>query len=185
MSLGIHQIKNYNGHSSFFVQRSYGNYLIFGDGLQGVDYELLKSKGGVYRQFFTSLDHVTEANAQLFKKFGAAGVGYFPENSFNERIPLEIFKKDFCDHQIKFISNEQDCFMTLKQNDKKMMFMGGLYRKTLSGRIFKQGEDRTEQVYKLFKERGIHLALFQRHEGEALLDINNGFLSKLKSLFNR
>ncbi len=185
MSLGVHQIKNYNGHSSFFVQRSYGNYLIFADGLQDIDYQFFKSKGGVYRQFFIGLDHVTEANAQLFKKFGAIGVGYFAAESFNERLPLERFKKDFCDHQIKFISNNEHCFITLKQNNKKMMFMGDIYRKTLNGRIFKNDKDCTDQVHELFKLRGVHLALFQRHEGDALLDVDRGFLSQVKSFFNR
>lgn len=170
MSLGVHFIKTSKTTGTYFFQRSYGNYIVFADNLMRLDSEFYRSKGGVYRQFFSGPD-ITEENRNLFQVFGAAGV-FLNQSFFDEGLKVETYETDFYDHRVEFKQMDSFTQFTCKQDKKKVR----VYSKELCLKpnqdVYMAGVDKTSFVLDQLFEDEIHYAFFSSFEQDHMMDLS-------------
>lgn len=174
MNLGIHKFADKKGTASYFVQRRYGNYLLFSENCDQYNYEFIKSKGGIYKQFIENTDDIKESQGKLFDIYGAAAVGHFSPEPTHPRLPLEAFNKDFIDKEIRFPEFENRKHILLKQMSKKVVFFGKAYYLRSDGRVFVNTQDHTQKLHQFFIEQGISYAFFSHFQKAHLLHIEHG-----------
>ena len=79
---------------SYFVRRSYGNYLFFPHGDLEPMFNFFKSQGGIYKVFDINLPF-PYMNQRLFDIFGASSIG--PEIDFHSDFKIEKMNEEFHD----------------------------------------------------------------------------------------
>lgn len=172
MSLGLHHIKNSETSCSYFVRRPFGNYIIFSDDLSPLHIDFFQSKGGVYKQFLEDSSVVNKNQKDLFVKFGAAGVVSKNSTNFSEDIPIEFFAKDFADPLIRFRDDEQGGkSILLKQNEKKVIFLGKKYFYKESKEIVFNGENKTEELFSQFEKEGVEVVFFSHYNWDHMVEL--------------
>ena len=168
MNLGVCKIEKNANSTAYFVQRSFGNYLIYPDALTTIDVDFLKSRGGVYRQLIHKVKLISLAQAQVFVKFGASAV--VSKNQKTEEIdsmPLEIYGVSFKDPSIKL--NQTDfgcCYWMMKQKDKKVIFLNPEIYFDKNETVLLEGRDITEKFFDYFENIGASYLFFSEHHEE-------------------
>jgi hypothetical protein len=79
---------------SYFIVRSWGNYLFFPHPDISNMYPFIKTQGGIYKVFDETIPFPFY-NTQIFTLFGASTVGAAP--SFHKDFQIEIFGEDYFD----------------------------------------------------------------------------------------
>ncbi len=97
---------------SYFLVRSWGNYLFFPHPDVSQMYPFIKGKGGLYKVFDNALPFPFY-NAEVFTIFGASTVG--TSLAFHQDFQIEVFGEDYFDNDL--IIN-QGCFrLTLDKQE--------------------------------------------------------------------
>lgn len=183
MGLGIHKFDSRNNHSAYFIERPFGNILAFGDDLEQVDHEFIKSKGGLFRQFFESKEGINCLNRQLFKKYGANGVLKMADQ-FDPIMPLKQFGVDIADPAILFNKSGSKNTLVIRQKNKNVMILGAQYFLQKDKKILFNNQDITESTYKLFGEYEITHAFFTHFEDDNnILIRSEGRMKKIVRFF--
>lgn len=140
MDLGIHRISQTPTRSCYFIKRDFGNILAFADALTHADYDFLKSKGGVYKQFIESTKLISLAQCELFKRFGSQCV--INDNSIEKaddhnKVPVETFGQDYFDHSLHFSKTKWGGqALSFKQGKQKIMVLGHDFHLNQRGSLF-------------------------------------------------
>lgn len=126
MSLGIHSFVITDGplkKGSFFIERSYGNYLVFPTFLSDQNHNFIKSKGGVWKQIYTSENIMNIHSGEIFRKYGAYIVMCGDDKDyFTEYGPVEFLGKSFYDSDLIPLSFQDfHSWIILKQNGKNFL----------------------------------------------------------------
>jgi len=169
MTFGIHQFKNSKNSASYFVERPFGNLLIFSDDLNDIDHEFIKSKGGLFRQYFESFEGITSLNKKLFKIYGAKGIGNWIDEKFDPEIALERFNIDFSDPSLNFYIQGASKYIVLKQGSKKVALLGSSFLLKANGDILCLGHDHTESMLNKLKNDSVDLLYFTSFESQSSL----------------
>ena len=113
------------GHKAcYFLVRPCGNYLIYGLDRLPISIDFVKSKGGIYKQFFTSLHHVTGQGRQFFTTFGAPAVlppGSSSEN-FDPDIKFEVYGEDYVERDLHYYPVGYGHWIYLRHADRGILF---------------------------------------------------------------
>lgn len=167
MKIGVHQIVKNANASSYFVQRSYGNYLVYSDALTATNTDFFKSKGGVYRQFIQKVEHISLEQVQLFKRFGAAAVtlSSLEAAPFSPHIKIELFSDDFVDPTVKFGHVKWGGSMIhMKQGDEKVTFVSPEYYYKSNGEVICEAKDCSEELFESLDGQGVSWVFFSEHD---------------------
>lgn len=164
MNIGVHHLSQSDHYSSYFVQRDYGNLLIFSDALASIDHDFLKSRGGLYRQFIEDRSLISLAQCELFTTFGAAAVGKFNTESYHPKLKLERFGEEYSDHSIKFNrSTFGGQVLGLKQSDDKVAFIGRDFYLDEQGEVTCGNQKLGEAFFDVFEENQTSWLFFAHH----------------------
>ena len=114
--LGLYMIPSHGGHTSYFLKRSWGNYLFFPHPEIENMFPFILSCGGVYKVFDCTLPFCYY-NKLLFDKFGAATIG--PERDHHEDFLIEKFPDEYFDVDMKLLNNA----FNLQIKDQSFLFL--------------------------------------------------------------
>jgi|GEM_PF-2570976 len=169
MNLGVHKITKNSNSSAYFVQRSFGNYLIYPDALATIDVDFLKSRGGVYRQLINKVELISLAQAQVFIKFGASAVVPKEEKAKEtDSMPLEVYGESFKDPSIKLNkASFGACYWMMKQKDKKVIFLSPELYLDKNEVVLLDGKDISDEFYDYFENIGASYLFFTEHQEES------------------
>lgn len=92
--LGLYYIPSGNGYMSYFLKRSWGNYLFFPHPEVDKMYPFILASGGIYKVFDHTLPY-SFYNKKLFDKFGAPTIGL--EREYHEDFLIEKYPDDYFD----------------------------------------------------------------------------------------
>ncbi len=101
--LGLYYIPSDNEYTSYFLKRSWGNYLFFPHPDVEKMYPFILASGGVYKVFDSKLPY-SFYNKTLFDKFGAPTIGV--KRSFHEDFLIESCPGDYFDVDLKILENQ-------------------------------------------------------------------------------
>ncbi len=166
MSFGVHQFIHSTGRASYFVERPFGNILVFSDDIEQVDHDFVKAKGGLFRQYFESPEGVNSLNRQLFRIYGAKAVGCWSQEAFDHAIVLERFGIDFSDPSIKFKTQGEAKYLVISQKSKKMAVMGSSFDLKATGEIMVLGHEQTDNILTKLKNDSVDIVFFSSFEKE-------------------
>lgn len=96
--LGLYYIPSKGNYVSYFLKRSWGNYLFFPHPEVENMYPFFIASGGVYKVFDTTLPFPSY-NRELFNKFGAPTIGCDLE--FHPDFQIEKYNEDYFDVDLK------------------------------------------------------------------------------------
>lgn len=97
--LGLYRIPSTGAYQSYFLKRSWGNYLFFPHPDVERMYPFILASGGIYKVFDSALPY-PHFNKVLFDKFGAATIG--PQRDFHEDFLIEKLGADYFDVDLGF-----------------------------------------------------------------------------------
>lgn len=92
--LGLYRIPSTGVYQSYFLKRSWGNYLFFPHPDIERMYPFIIASGGIYKVFDSALPY-PHFNKVLFDKFGAATIG--PPFAYHEDFLIEKMGEDYFD----------------------------------------------------------------------------------------
>ncbi len=169
MNLGVHKITKNSNSTAYFVQRSFGNYLIYPDALASIDVDFLKSRGGVYKQFISKVELISLAQVQVFIKFGASAVvGADQKDKETDSMPIEVYGEGFKDPSIKLnIASFGASYWMMKQKDKKVIFLSPELYFDKDEIVLLKGKDISEDFYTYFESIGASYLFFTEHHEES------------------
>ncbi len=133
--LGIHKLTISDHQCSYFIERPFGNYLIFSDKLENIQSDFFRSKGGIYKQFIENVDELQPTQAKLFQEFGSYGVGLFEGEKFHEYLPLESYGATYADPLVKFVEQDHGKLVYFAQKNSRVIIFGKDFYLTESGEI--------------------------------------------------
>lgn len=182
--IGVHQINITQQESCYFVKRPFGNLLLFSDHLNEIsknEHDLFKSFGGISKNILESTQSINDTHRLIFRKYGANIVCDTIIKHFDKGAKVERLM-DLVEPQIEFIFTQHYKFIILKQDPKKIMFVGkDILLK--SDRILCQKKDITDQLIQIQEEKNVDLIYFTRHHGHSAISFKKKSLfSKLKNL---
>lgn len=184
INLGIHQFKINDHQCSYFIERMFGNYLIFSDYIRETNYDFLKSKGGLYKQFMESPTHIDEIHGKIFDKYGAYAVGDFLKEIFHAKLPVERYGIDYVDPDLRYISQGSAKKIFLTQMNKPIMILGSEFYLSSDDKIFLNNTDITEKLTQEIIQKKIEFTLFTRFECSSHLTLGQkSFLQKIYQVF--
>ena len=169
--LGIHQFTIDNHRSAFFVERPFGNYLIFSDHLKSTDFEFIKSKGGVYKQFFESSSSINKYHAKIFDLYGAPAVVNAVFEIQNEHLPVERIGIEFADPSFEFDFSENSKKFIFKQRGENVMILGEDYYLNSENNILFKNKDITREILNQIVLKDIKYVFFTHFEKSAFYEI--------------
>lgn len=114
INIGVHKLESYKNskgifENSYFIHRSYLNYVIFAPQSTEIFYDYFASKGGVGKQIFTDASQINHAPGKIFNKFGASVLMTNPKKMPpNAAYKLEYFGEDFVDKDICYPWDKPD-----------------------------------------------------------------------------
>lgn len=170
--IGLHQFKN-NDEACYYFERPAGNILIYADKADYLDENILKLRGGLFKQFVESPEIVTEFQKKVFDKFGASAVyvnSDCPENSSNIR--YECFGKDYIDSNISLSMSE--CgghILELSQRGKKVAIFGKDFFLERSGDVLFEDNYVETDVLAPYETGDFDLLLFSKFEDDNYLEV--------------
>lgn len=187
--LAIFQIKISDGHCSYFVKRSFGNYLLFADGLEHLDqsmHDLFQSYGGISKLILESTQAINELHGSLFEKYGTSAVCSLEKSYFDDLIKVERLK-DFVDPSITFYFQSGKNVIFLKQKGKNVLFVGKEITLKSDNTVEHNSKDISDYIYSYKSKYEIDLIYFSRFENESVLVFHkDNFLKKiLRKVFDR
>lgn len=92
--LGLYYIPSSGNYVSYFLKRSWGNYLFFPHPEVGNMYPFILGTGGIYKVFDCTLPFAFY-NRELFNKFGAPTIGCVQE--YHPDFLIEKYQEDYFD----------------------------------------------------------------------------------------
>lgn len=96
--LGLYYIPSSNGFVSYFLKRSWGNYLFFPHPEVSQLFPFILASGGIYKVFDSKLPY-PYYNKILFDKFGASTIG--TGKVYHEDFLIEQYPDDYFDVDLK------------------------------------------------------------------------------------
>jgi hypothetical protein len=162
--LGVHQIKIDQHRSSYFIERPFGNYLVFSDHLQTIDEDFFISRGGIYKQFIQSSSNIGEVQGKLFNRFGAYGVGDALEYQVNAYLPMQRVVKDFNDPAFRFESHGEAKKFLIDQRGKKILILGNEFYLNEVQKVILRDKDWTKQLVEQVQSREIDFVFFSHYD---------------------
>jgi hypothetical protein len=166
MSLGVHRVEKSPHSSAYFVQRYFGNYLIYPDALASYNEDLFKSRGGVYRQLLHSLDLISMSQVQLFRVFGASAVLHKKlKGSDTDTMPVEFFGDDFIDPTVKLNTGSWGgTYWMMKQGDEKVVFVDPDHFFSSSDQVLFHEKTITDEFFDYMESAGASYVFFSDHD---------------------
>lgn len=166
MNLGVHRLEKSTTSSSYFVLRSFGNYLVYPDALASFNEDLFKSRGGVYRQLIHDIGLISLSQVQIFRVFGASAVLHGRhEGQDSESMPIEFFGKNFIDPTVKLNTGSWGgLYWMMKQELDKVIFLSPDHFFSKDDKIFRSGRDITEEAFDYFESIGASYLFFSDHD---------------------
>lgn len=115
-----HKIDAKNYQFSFFLEKAYGNYLIYKTP-NILDFKkYFKSKGGIYKQFDFGCRFRTIAH-DLFNYFGASVVRF--DNQKDDLFPCQNITRDFFESNTAPLVFDKRRYIIIRQFGKKLVFV--------------------------------------------------------------
>ena len=153
--------------------------------MQEMDYEFLKSRGGVYRTFLESLSSINRTHIDLFSRFGASVVcSPDEEEPFHPKVPVEVNNDQFYDHSLEWGTYSTGKNVVMEQRGRKVIFLGREMRLTQEMKVMFGDHDKTDEFLDFMKQQQIAYGFFCRHEGHALLEVKSlRFLNRIRARF--
>ena len=177
INIGVHKLESYKNiqglyENSYFVHRSYLNYLIFTPNSTEIFYDYFNSKGGVGKQILTGPQQFGNASGKIFNKYGASVLLTNPKKRpHRSSFKLEYYGVDFMDKDITYLSEKPKelHWVILNQRGKKFLI-------TDENLILKDGtwwpnpemkysSDKVEEINNILKNDFDYL-LPRLHQGE-------------------
>ena len=175
MDLGINRIIQTPSRSCYFIKRDFGNLIAFADALTNADYDFLKSKGGVYKQFIEDKELISLAQCELFKRFGSQCVlidGTSASNLDHEKVPIEIFGRDYFDHSLHFSKTRWGGHaLSFKQGKDKVIILGKDFYLKDKGVLLVNNSTVDESFYETAENNKISWIFSCNHESEAFIKL--------------
>ena len=175
MDLGIHRIPQTQLRSCYFIRRDFGNIIAFADALTNTDYEFLKSKGGVYKQFIENADLISLAQCELFKRFGSQCVIFdslTDKTADHKKVPIETFGQDYFDHTLHFSKTRWGGqALSFKQGENKVMILGQDFHLDSKGALSINNSLIEESFFETAEANKISWIFCCNHEAEAYIKL--------------
>lgn len=109
-------------NACYFLERPWGNLVIYEvPHLSDSDWEHLKGRGGVFRQFLLDPANSSEMAKKLFDRFGASVVTPHPAE-FTPAFPVEQIGVDFVDPGIQLLHSLGIMALEVIIKDKRYVF---------------------------------------------------------------
>ncbi len=168
--LGVHQFRNYESSSSFFVERPFGNDIYCADFLQPFDFDFLKSRGGVRRFFIQNQKSLNSVHIELFERFGARAITLTDEGKHDANpLPMDQFGRDHFDHHLVFEQWQECWFLSVRQRGRRLCFVGDSLIFDGDHKIFKgEAEISNKLKQQKFYQKADYL-FFARHRGQGVM----------------
>ncbi|MBY0515506.1 MAG: hypothetical protein K2P81_01265 [Bacteriovoracaceae bacterium] len=101
--LGLYYIPSEGHYQSYFLKRSWGNYLFFPHPNVDQMFPFILASGGIYKVFDSTLPY-PGMNKKLFDKFGAPTIGVQREH--HEDFLIESFPSDYFDVDLEIKASQ-------------------------------------------------------------------------------
>jgi len=121
--LGIFGISENCGNEStfcFYLQRPFGNYLIYKTSNVYQYYNFFKSHGGIHKQFDEDQKYATLCQ-ELFTQFGCSTVCHLAKDT--NQYPQQIFGEEFSDPMMSSIKISDFDNLVIKQKAQTLLFL--------------------------------------------------------------
>lgn len=171
MEYRIQSIKGQPGRTTYFVERKFGNLLLFADKLETLDYDFYKSRGGVYLQYIEDLKQLSNVHSELFSKLGAVAVSV---EGF-EKEPQALAVREYCkglDKEIHIFDYNGGAIASFEQAGKKVWILGNQFYFSRQEKIFLNTEDVTDDLLDKAEDKDVSLVLCSWHEANSVLELD-------------
>jgi hypothetical protein len=170
MEYRIQSIQGQPGRTTYFVERKFGNLLLFADKLETLDYDFYKSRGGVYLQYIEDLQQLSQVHTEIFNKLGATAVSV---QKFSEE-PEPLAVREYCgglDKEIKIFPFQGASIASFDQLGKKVWILGNQFYFSRQEKIFLNTEDITDDLLDQAEAKDVSLVLCSWHEANSVLEL--------------
>lgn len=159
--IGIHQLKIDDGHCAYFIERNYGNYVIFADALTYANFSFFESRGGIYKLFFDSTSNINNEHKKYFDTYGAYAVGNQKREEFSEHLPIERMGQEFSDPDLIFGQFKSGKYIELFQRGESVLFLSDDFILRENNEITLKGENITHDFNEKMKQDYVFFGKFE------------------------
>lgn len=171
--IGIHRLENIDSSFSYFLERPFGNIIIYADEVHHVYSDLITSKGGLAHMFFSHCKKATQTHQKYFSLYGSDGVAIDETKNQEDTIPIRIFGQNYTDPQITKRVYKDNHVLEISQKGKKLTILNKDFHLTASKEIILEQKDITADLYLFLKQYKIDNIYFTNTFKQSFVNINS------------